>query len=121
MATVTPSKIGRFDLKKSLAIASPVILVLCLCFWNLSFQQRIVGVMKYSTAQKIGLLSRSAGPSAYSPKIVWFARSKDGRFEYRSAWPLVGALPLPGFGNGTTRRDLLDVCDRLGDAYCLKV
>lgn len=121
MAAAITSKLSRSDVVTILVLSVPVLCLVIFICWHLGFQHRVVGVMKFSTAQKIGLLSNNTGRGAFPPKIVWLARTKDGRFEYRTAWPIIGSMTFPAIGNGTTGRDLLDICDRLGEVYCLRV
>lgn len=87
---------------------------------HISFQKRIVGVMQTNAAQELGLFPKEE-LSAFSPRRVWFATREDGRYEFRSAWPLVGSVPFDMFGSGTTDQDLLSACDRVGKQSCRRI
>lgn len=104
-----------------LLVMAPFLIVAALFGSHVAFQKRIVGVMQYSAAQDLGLLPRSAGPSPFDPRRVWIAKNAEGKFEFRSAWPLIGSVPFDFFGSGTTNVDLLAACDRLGDSGCRRI
>ena len=101
-------------------VMMPVLLIAALLWSHLSFQKRVVGVMNYGAAQEIGLLAKSE-PSPFNPKRVWFAAGKDGSYEFRSAWPVIGSLPFDIFGSGETNKDLPVECDRLGENACQRL
>lgn len=86
-----------------------------------SFMGRIEGVLTPSAAAELGLLPEDA-EGAFGPTRVWFARRDDGRFDYVSAWPLIGAyhagVRWRALGNGVTPLDLVDECIRIGKPAC---
>lgn len=103
-----------------LLVMLPVLIVAALFGSHISFQKRVVAVMKHAAAQELGLLPQ-AEPSPFDPGRIWIAKSKDGQFEFRSAWPLIGSVPFELFGSGTTETDLLVACERLGDSACRRL
>jgi|APLak6261664116_1056043.scaffolds.fasta_scaffold45113_2 hypothetical protein len=82
---------------------------------HVTFQRNAVGVMKYSAATNLGVVSGDL-----PVERVWFAKQPDGKYEFRAAWPFFGSLPFTffGFGYGTTDRDLLQDCIELGSDNC---
>ncbi len=101
-------------------VMGPVLLIAALLWSHSSFQKRVVGVMKYSAAQELGLLAKSE-QSPFTPQKVWFAGGKDGSYEFRSAWPVIGSVPFDFFGGGETDKNLPVECDRLGENACQRL
>lgn len=109
-------------MKKEFAIFGVAILgmivIVTLFVSHVNFQREAIGVMSVSAAQSIGLLPKQEGSNPFGPKRIWFAKHKDGEFEYRAVWPVIGSVPFDIFGSGITTRDLVIECKQLGQHAC---
>ncbi|MYM92559.1 hypothetical protein [Duganella vulcania] len=85
---------------------------------HLQFQRNIAGVMTGQSAVSLSLVEPGLVKGPFGVKRVWFARADDGVFEYRMAIPFIGSLPFNFPGNGRTKTNLMDACNRIGVSGC---
>lgn len=104
-----------------LIVFVPILIIAMLWGSHINFQRQVVAEMSASSAQKIGLVHKNETPSPFGATRVWIATSKDGGFEYRSAYPIIGSVPFDFFGSGKTNQDLLAACDKLGKLACVRI
>lgn len=88
---------------------------------HFSFQKRVVALMAPAAAENLSLLKRGSASSPWGPNRVLIAISAEGQFEYRSAYPIIGQVPLDPFGSGITAVNLLVECKRLGERACILI
>lgn len=100
-----------------LPVAINLVFLIFIFYSHFAFQHNAIGVMKYSAASNLGVVSGDL-----SVERVWFAKQPDGKYEFRAAWPSFDSLPFTffgfGYGYGTTDRDLLQDCIELGSDNC---